>query len=187
METENFIKSLIPKYAFNNKPLISNLRPLVIHKLFPASIKDKDSDVQLSLLQASENSLSYNHPISCFQVIFVIANDMKSIAVFPHTLDHQQYYFQYLQALVSYHIHSQCHLSLNELNQEFYGIVRSVRAFFYFSFCFTFFLLALKKQALLFLYKHKHILSIFYSLRFFLIASISFQINCKEQYHTNKF
>ena len=42
METENFIKSLIPKYAYNNKPLISSL---VMHKLFPASIKDKDSDV----------------------------------------------------------------------------------------------------------------------------------------------
>ena len=45
METENFIKSLIPKYAYNKKPLISSLRPLVMHKLFPASIKDKDSDV----------------------------------------------------------------------------------------------------------------------------------------------
>ena len=35
--------------------------------------------------------------------------------------------------------------------------------------------------------KNKHILSIFSSLRIFLIASISSQIKCKEYYHTNKF
>ena len=35
--------------------------------------------------------------------------------------------------------------------------------------------------------KNKHILSIFSSLRIFLIASISSQIKFKEQDHTNKF
>ena len=34
--------------------------------------------------------------------------------------------------------------------------------------------------------KNKHILSLFSSLRIFLIDSISSQINCKEYYHTNK-